>query len=198
MVNQRPQAELLELWFADCRDTGKGRNELWFGGGRRFDDELRQRFGELHAEAIRGELDRWADTPHGLLALVLLLDQLSRNLHRGTAAAFAGDAAALRLARAAVERGWDRTMHPFERAFLYLPFEHSESLEDQEQSVRLFTALRDETGGAFDTEEALRYALEHRNAIVRFGRFPHRNACLGRHPTPEEQHYLTTAPRYGQ
>lgn len=190
--------ELLDFWFGKSRESGMGRDDVWFGGGDALDAELRQRFGELHSAAMRGELDSWADTPQGVLALVLLLDQLSRNLHRGTAAAFAGDAAAVRLARATVEQGWDRQLHPYERAFLYLPFEHSETPDDQRESVRLFTQLRDDSGGSFGSGEGLRYALEHQKVIDRFGRFPHRNACLGRESTAEELQYLENAPRYGQ
>ena len=135
--------------------------------------------------AKQGALDDWADTPHGGLALLILLDQLSRNLHRGTAEAFAADAKARAIARDMIARGFDQALTPVERMFVYLPFQHSEDLADQDASVRLFEALR-----ATLDDQTCDYALRHRDVIRRFGRFPHRNAALGRTNTPDEDAYL--------
>ena len=133
-------------------------------------------------QEVRDELDSMANDPQGCLALIILLDQFSRNMFRGSAQAFAADEKALAHARTAVERGLDQQLPPFQRTFVYLPFEHSESLADQDRSVALFEALGDEN--TYD------YAVRHRDIIVRFGRFPHRNVILGRESTPEELEFL--------
>jgi uncharacterized protein (DUF924 family) len=187
--------ELLEVWFGTLDEDGiapPDRRKRWFAGDPAFDEELRRRFGDLHEQACAGELDRWAQTPRGRLALVLLLDQLSRHLHRGMAEAFAADAHALALARGALARGEDRELALCERAFLYLPFEHAEDLAAQEISVERFAELAaiapERARPLF--EEFLDWAVRHRDVIARFGRFPHRNAVLGRATTPEEQAWL--------
>lgn len=168
---------LLDFWFSDAA------RPHWFGATAEFDRELAQRFGALHRRAAAGALDDWAGTADGALALVLLLDQCSRNLHRGRAEAYASDAHARRIARDAIAQGFDHQLESEGRAFLYLPFMHSESLEDQEYSVRLFV----EAG-----LDNARYALHHRDIIRRFGRFPHRNGALGRASTAEERAYLAS------
>ena len=151
-----------------------------------FDEELRGRFGELHAKAARRELEGWRDSPEPMLALVILLDQLSRNLFRNDARAFAQDAHARECAGQALSRGDDLELLPVQRTFLYLPFEHSESLDDQERSVDLMRSL-----DAFaETRGMSGYAVRHCDVIRRFGRFPHRNAALGRASTPEEAEFL--------
>lgn len=178
---------LLGFWFADGPDTYR---LTWFKQDDAFDAACRDGFGELVAPARDGALDGWAETPRGALALLLLLDQLPRNLHRGSAAAFASDAHARTVARQAVlARGFDRALPNAARIFLYLPFEHGEALADQDLSVALFEGLRDDpthakAGGTID------YAWRHRAVIQRFGRFPHRNAALGRGSTPAEQAWL--------
>jgi uncharacterized protein (DUF924 family) len=193
-----PRAEaLLAFWFGPLDGDGLAAPERaarWFDGGPAFDRELAERFGADHGEARAGRLDRWADLPRGRLALVLHLDQLSRNLFRGSADAFGTDAHALALARGGLARGEDAGLAPIERVFLYLPFEHSEALEDQEVSVARFRALAEaappharETFAAY-----LDYAVRHRDVIARFGRFPHRNAVLGRASTAEELAFLAT------
>lgn len=159
----------------------------WFRKDTAFDETIRQRFAALVERALAGELDPWAATPDGLLALLVLLDQFPRNLFRGQARAFAGDARALGLARAAVARGDDRRLHPVQRVFVYLPFEHAEDLTAQDESMRLFTALATESPSHADT---LEWARRHREVILRFGRFPHRNAALGRADSTEEAEYL--------
>ncbi|MFL1460894.1 DUF924 family protein [Roseococcus sp. DSY-14] len=179
--------EVLDFWFSDGPGTPR---KAWFVRDDAFDDAIRQRFAALLAPAREGVLDGWADTAEGALALLLVLDQFPRNLHRGTPLAFAFDARAREVARRAVlGRRQDQALTPTQRVFLYLPFEHSEAMADQDLSVALFEGLRDSPphrmpGGAID------YAWQHRRVIRRFGRFPHRNAALGRPSTPAEQAYL--------
>lgn len=188
-----PRADdLLAVWFADGPDAIR---KLWFRKDDAFDATLRERFGDLLAPAREGALDAWAVSPRGALALALLLDQLPRNLHRGDAAAFASDPAALRLARRAVlERRLDLRLTATERVFLYLPFEHSEALADQHLCVALCEgALRDHPAHAAPGS-TIEYAWRHRAVVARFGRFPHRNAVLGRDTTPEEAAFLGAHP----
>ena len=166
-------ADVVAFW----RDAGPAK---WFRKDDAFDREFTQRFLPAHEAAARGELDDWARSPDGVLALCILLDQFPRNAFRGTARMFATDAKAREVARAAVEAGWDRHVEPPLRQFLHLPFMHSERLEDQERCVQL----------ASGDEESRRWALHHRDIIRRFGRFPHRNALLGRESTPEEMRFL--------
>ena len=158
----------------------------WFAKDKAFDEAIRLRFEPVHHAAARGEYDHWAETAQGALALLILLDQFPRNLYRGSAHAFATDPKARAIARAAVEAGFNHQVEPPLRPFFYLPFEHSEDPEDQALSCRLCAAHRDETGDA----ETLKWAEIHREIVERFGRFPHRNPCLGRATTPEEQTFL--------
>lgn len=178
---------ILAHWFADGRNTPR---KAWFLRDDAFDCGIRERFGALLGPARQGALDAWAETPSGALALLLVLDQFPRNLHRGTAEAFAADAHARAIARQAVlVRQHDRVLTPTERVFLYLPFEHSEALAEQDLSVALFEGLRDSAphrapGSSID------YAWRHHAVIRRFGRFAHRNAALGRGNTADETAYL--------
>lgn len=172
-------AEILDFWFAE--DTAK----RWFVRDPSFDDEVRTRLADWFERAAAGGLDDWCETAAGCVALCLLLDQVPRNLFRGQSQAFATDAAALAVARHAVDHGLDLKLTQPQRLFLYLPFEHSESLADQDESVRLIGAL-DENPTWKD------YAIRHRDVIARFGRFPHRNAALGRRNTAEETAFLAT------
>lgn len=196
--------EILELWFgsSDVRaDADPAKRVLWWGGGPALDAEIRERFGALHARALAGELDGWADTPPGRLALIVLLDQLSRNIHRGRAGAFAGDGAAQRHALAAIAAGEDRALGPDQRGFLYMPLEHAEDLALQERSVALFTALAADLPPERQAagETLVDFARRHRDIVARFGRFPYRNAVLGRESTPEERAWLATDPEtFGQ
>jgi uncharacterized protein (DUF924 family) len=179
---------ILDCWFGtpDSATFGKDR-KLWFARDAAFDAVLRERFGGLLEAAGQGALDAWAHTPLGALALVVLLDQFSRNIHRGTARAFATDDHALRIARQMVVNGFDlRLPHLFHRAFAYLPFEHSESFDGQRESLRLFEPFQGQPGSA----SYYRSALRHAQVIERFGRFPHRNALLGRASTEEEVAFL--------
>lgn len=170
-------ADLLAFW----RDAGPA---CWFARDAAFDARCAAFLDDHHA-AARGERDGWASTADGALALVLLLDQIPRNVFRDSAHAFATDALALRHADAAIAVGHDRAVDPALRVFFYLPFEHSEALADQDRAVALVEAL-DGAQAATYTD----YAHRHREVIVRFGRFPHRNRALGRDSTPEEQAWL--------
>ena len=158
----------------------------WFAKDDAFDGAIRERFEALHVTASRGDLTDWAGTAEGALALLILLDQFPRNLYRGSAHAFATDPLAYAIARRAVEQGFDQASAPELRPFFYLPFEHSERTQDQDRSVELCAALRDATGD----KSTYDWAVVHRDIIRRFGRFPHRNRCLGRATTPEEQAFL--------
>ena len=168
-------AQLVAFW----REAGP---KKWFLKDEAFDASIRERFATLHARAAAGELEHWGETPEGTLALFLLLDQFSRNLYRGSAQAFAQDERARRIARHAIEAGFDLEVDPAVRTFFYLPFEHSEAIADQELCVRLSHQLSD--------RDLLRWARIHEEIIRRFGRFPHRNKALGRHTTPAEQTFL--------
>jgi uncharacterized protein (DUF924 family) len=161
------------------RDAGP---DKWFVKNDAFDREITERFGALHAEAGAGKLDAWATTPEGALALLILLDQFSRNMFRGDARTYAADPYARAVADRALARGFDRAVAPALRTFFYLPFMHSEALADQERCVALYRAVGD--------TDSLRYAEDHAGIIRRFGRFPHRNIALGRTTTPEEQAFL--------
>ena len=179
--------QILAFWFADGPDTLR---KAWFLKDDAFDAAIRAQFGTLIPPARDGACDAWADTPHGALALLILLDQFPRNLYRGSAEAFAADAHARQMARRAVLRDrHDLALTPTQRVFLYLPFEHSEAMADQDLSVALFEGLRDAKPHA-EPNGAIDYAWRHRHVIQRFGRFPHRNAALGRESTAEELAYM--------
>ena len=168
-------AEVVGFW----RDAGM---DKWFRGGEAFDAECRARFLDAHFAAARRECEGWMDTAEGALALLVLLDQIPRNVFRGSGHAFASDGLALHYATRAIAAGFDAASEAGLRMFFYLPFEHSEDMADQDRAVALFAAL----GNA----NLLGYANAHRDVIARFGRFPHRNAALGRANTPDEQAWL--------
>jgi uncharacterized protein (DUF924 family) len=170
--------QVLEFWFDPALDSGQ-RNKRWFGKDPTFDAEIRRRFLTLYEKGAAGQLDAWKDSSRECLSLVILLDQFPRNMFRGEARAFAADAKARDAARALLPRAGE--LSPDERLFAWLPFEHSESLDDQNLACNLIAPLG---------EELLRYAERHREIIERFGRFPHRNAILGRASTPEEMEFL--------
>lgn len=156
--------------------------DKWYRKDEAFDRELRARFGALHREAGRGAMDGWAKTPEGAVALLIALDQFSRNLFRGLPETFAQDAKAREVARRALDAGFDRRIDGPLRQFFYLPFMHSEAIADQERCVALCHSLPD--------PGSLPYARDHARIIRRFGRFPHRNAVLGRYTGPAEQAFL--------
>jgi uncharacterized protein (DUF924 family) len=177
--------DVLDFWFGPVGRRGPARPE-WFRKDAKFDAAIRERFGETHRAAAAGELEAWRASPEPMVALVVVLDQFSRNLHRDDARAFAQDAHALDCAREALARGDDLALLPVQRQFLYLPFEHSEDLADQDRCHALMASLE-----AFpETRGLTEWAEKHRVIIRRFGRFPHRNAALGRPSTPAEREFL--------
>jgi uncharacterized protein (DUF924 family)/predicted DNA-binding protein with PD1-like motif len=181
--------QVLDFWFgAPGSEAHLQTRDAWFRKSEAIDRDIRERFAHEIEAALRGDLRAWEATPQGTLALILLLDQFTRNGFRNTPRAFEGDAQALQLARRLVHQGLDRQLAPVQRWFVYMPFEHAEDIAAQDESVRLFTELA-QAGPGFDS--ALDYAHRHRDVIARFGRFPHRNAILGRDSTPAEQEYLS-------
>jgi len=169
--------DVLDFWFQEAGPAN------WFGGGPAFDEEVTRRLRSLYDAAAAGELSGWAETAPGALALCILLDQAPRNIFRGQAQAFATDAAALGIARTAIAREQDLMLSDEQRLFVYLPFEHSERIEDQREAVRLI-------GNRTRNPTLLDYACRHLAVIAQFGRFPHRNAALGRASTAAELAYL--------
>ena len=175
-------AEVIAFW----RHAGYQR---WFVRDAAFDAQCRTQFIDAHFAASRRELDGWMADARGALALVLLLDQMPRNIFRGSAHGYATDPLARHYAAGAIDAGFDHEVDPALRIFFYMPFEHSEEMADQQRAVALTTALGD---ASFS-----RYAIAHRDVIARFGRFPHRNAALGRISTPEEQTWLDAGGGFG-
>ncbi|MEG3438425.1 DUF924 family protein [Pannus brasiliensis CCIBt3594] len=178
---------ILDFWFGkvDSPEYGKPRRE-WFQKDPVFDDRIRSNFLPLYRQAATGALDSWKNDPLSCLALIITLDQFSRNLFRGKPEAFATDELALSHAKHAVERRFDRSLLPVQRWFIYLPFEHSENIEEQRRGIELWKSLADDP----DSAEPIDYAYRHLAVIDRFGRFPHRNSILGRMTTPEEEEFL--------
>lgn len=183
-----PWQPVLDFWFLPEGHPGHLRiRPEWFQKNAEFDEAIRSRFGTLVEDAVSGALTEREQTTHGALARILLLDQFTRNIWRGTARAFAGDTQALDIARRLFAHRHDRAMAGVERQFVYLPFMHAEDLPSQEQSVALYEALAAEHPEHADSLDSIR----HRDIVARFGRFPHRNEQLGRRSTPEELAFLT-------
>lgn len=184
-MGDSPQ-DVLDFWFAP--DSA----ERWFARDDAFDGLIRDRYAGVLDAAARGALDHWADTPAGWLALLIVLDQFSRNIHRNDPHAWAQDAKARELALAGIGRGQDERLTSLQRVFAYLPLEHAEDPELQRQSVALFRRLLEQAVPDMRErfESYLDYAQRHREIIARFGRFPHRNAVLGRPSTPDELAWL--------
>ncbi len=178
---------ILEFWFGHEEPIPSDHQQRWFQPDPVFDRTCLERFKAFYEAAAAGLLDEWERQASGCLALVILLDQMPRNMFRDTARSFATDALALSRARAAIKAGLDRELPPLQRVFLYMPFQHSEDINDQEDSVVLFRGLSQEH---HECTDFLRYAESHREVIRRFGRFPLRNAALGRPSTPDELSYL--------
>lgn len=175
-------AEVLSFWFGEPLAMRKA----WFTKDPAFDAEIRSRFLPLYEQAAADRLEVWRESAASCLALILVLDQFPRNMFRGTPRAFATDAQALQIAKGAIAQHLDQQLPPIQRFFFYLPLEHSENLNDQTESVRLYEQFRDipELADTYD------YAIRHRDVIERFGRFPHRNSILARASTPEEIEFL--------
>ena len=180
--------EVLDFWFGQEGDPEYGQfREEWFRKDPSFDARVTEQFADLYEEAAGGNLDGWRDDAESCLALVILLDQFPRNMFRGDGRTHAEDSRALGASEYAVEHALDRELPAFQRMFLYMPFMHSESVEDQRRSVEMFERLAGEEGAP----DVVSYAVAHRDIVERFGRFPHRNEILGRETTPEEAVFLT-------
>ncbi len=193
MVSQ--SKHVLEYWFGpsgSAVEVAGRQRKLWFGKSPANDEAIKQQFAATLVAAAAGQLDHWAHTPRGRLALVIVLDQFPHHVHRDQPLAFATDPQALALSLSALEAGEDRHLTPIERVFLYLPLEHAESNALQNQSVALYETLAlaaaTEERALFDN--FLDYARQHRDVVARFGRFPHRNAILGRPSTADETEFL--------
>jgi uncharacterized protein (DUF924 family) len=188
--------EILEFWFGPQEGRGwdfdPARYELWFGRSEETDRLVTARFGEDARAAAEGKLDHWAETPHGRMALLILLDQFPRHIHRGKPEAWAQDPKAQALVLEGLELGHDQALSPIERSFFYLPLEHAEDRELQARSVALYRTLADAAPDAVRDRylSFLDYAIRHQVIVDRFGRFPHRNAILGRESTEEEKAFL--------
>lgn len=176
-MSESPQG-IVAFWFSDAVSP------LWFKSTPEFDNELRERFESVWQQAAAGKLDSWAESAVGALALVILLDQIPLNIYRGEARSFSTEAKAREVAGHAIDKGWDTALPNEQKAFLYMPLMHSESLADQDRSVALY-----ETAGL---EYNLKFAKHHRDIVRRFGRFPHRNDILGRQNTEAEAAYLAS------
>jgi len=177
--------EILDFWFGEPPPAERVE---WFRKTPSFDATIRESFGSTIAAACAGAFGEWSHDPHGALARVIVLDQFTRNVYRGTPGAFSGDARALATSEGAIADGFDQRLGPYERWFLYMPFVHSEDRAIQERAIALFTALAAETG----VDAPLPWTKRHADVIRHFGRFPHRNAILGRVSTPEEVAFLAT------
>jgi uncharacterized protein (DUF924 family) len=175
MAQSSDPGDVVSFWLAQDK-------KAWFSANPTFDAEVWHRFADLLDQAKSGNIDHWAESPKGALALVILLDQMSRNIYRDRPEMYAADGKALAIAESAIAQGFDEALAANERAWLYMPFMHSEDLEDQEKSIALFSRS--------GLSENLPFAIHHADIIRRFGRFPHRNAILGRHTTPEEAAFL--------
>ncbi len=179
--------EVLEFWFGkpDSEDYGQPR-QVWFRKNKEFDEEVKSRFLSIYQQAVEGQLQHWEETAEGCLALIIVFDQLPRNMFRNKPEAFASDYLALKYANKAIEQNFDSSLLPIQRWFIYIPFEHSENLEDQRTCVQLFSSLEHHPESA----NTIDYARRHLEVIERFGRFPHRNIILGRESTQEELEFL--------
>ncbi|UYN95070.1 MAG: DUF924 domain-containing protein [Enhydrobacter sp.] len=183
--------EILDFWFLPLANHGHGKErEIWFRSTPAFDAEIVEQFAGALGRAVRGECDSWVQSPDGALALIVLCDQFPRHIHRRTALAYRGDGKALWAARRALARFYPALFPPAMRVFFYMPFQHSESLADQELGCALFEVM--------ENDENMKYAIEHRDIVARFGRFPHRNDVLGRASSEAELKFLKSANRFGQ
>jgi uncharacterized protein (DUF924 family) len=188
------QQEILDFWFGSDYVPEEGEPEFrkeWFIKDEAFDRRIEEQFAEDLERAIRGEYDDWAETPRGRLALIILLDQFSRNLFRGSPRSWSQDLLALKLSLEGIDKGHDLELGVVERGFFYLPIEHSEDIHLQNLSVEKFGELLEIAPEIAGGENGLYdYAVRHRDVIEQFGRYPHRNEVLGRPNTPEEEEFL--------
>jgi uncharacterized protein (DUF924 family) len=195
--------EVLRFWFGELKsatDIDASKSKLWWSGGGAIDAEIKERFGTLVDRALDGKMRNWTESARGSLALVILLDQFTRSLGRGTAKAFAGDAAALAVCLEAIDKGFDRLLRPIERSFLYMPMMHAENQMMARRSLDAFERLSREIAALGGNHPDFRsHAVMHADIVLRFGRFPHRNEALARATTPEESEFLASGgPSFGQ
>lgn len=188
-------ALITAFWLGPALESPEAalaRKDWWYRGGPAVDDEIRLRFGRQVDEACAGGLTEWEATSQGAFAMILLLDQFTRNLFRGTADAWQGDPRAFGIVNRAIDGGLDRALHPVERIWLYHPFHHSERLADQDRGLEILSALREESPDAWKpyVEQSIKGWTRHRNIVAEFGRFPHRNLILGRESSPAELDYI--------
>lgn len=198
-----PWTELVADWFGETLDSPAAiaaRGDWWFKADDERDAMLKSKYGELVEHCASGAMYRWLEKPEGRLAMIIALDQLPRNLFRGSPRAFAYDAYTTALCLSAVHTGQDRILKPVQRVFLYMPLQHFEDLQGQDTGIALYERLaRENSEWPVFREEFLSFARVHRDIIARFGRFPHRNRVLGRQNTPAEEQYLAgDAPTFGQ
>jgi uncharacterized protein (DUF924 family) len=203
MSDKQTISTIIKFWFAEIGDgfDVSLQHKLWYGGGVETDEKITSKFGELMEKALAGELSHWSNNTQGVMALVLLIDQFTRNIYRGQATAFSGDEQAKEVVKNALKKGVDRKLTMVQRSFLYMPLEHSEQLIDQQFCVQLFTSLLAEApvDGVEVIKSSLDHAVKHLNIIELFGRFPHRNKVLGRSSTRQEIDYLNDGgARFGQ
>lgn len=170
--------DILTFWFDEAGP------DKWFEQSNGFDQKIEDRFGVLAHQARDGKLETWSETPRGCLALIILIDQFSRNIHRGSPLTWSADVHGLALTRLALDRGYDKDLDHEERKFMYMPLMHSENLEDQDRAVALFQQLA--ADGAENGEITVEFAIRHRDIVADYGRFPHRNEILGRQSTAKE------------
>lgn len=188
--------EVIAYWFgpdADPATVAAAKSKLWWGKSEETDREILERFGPSLERAAAGELDAWCETPRGTLALIIVLDQFSRVIHRGTGRMFENDARAQGLCTGLLDREADRALPPIHRVFAYMPLMHAETVDLQERGVQAFERLADEADAEASKEtfaNFVKFAVMHRDIVARFDRFPHRNALLGRASTPEELEFL--------
>lgn len=190
-MNSSIIADITAFWLADSLDgpeNAAARRDWWYKGGVPVDDEIRARFGDMVLRACDRELMSWQETTDGVLALILLLDQFTRNLYRNTIDAYAGDPCGFEIVNHAIDEGLDKALHPVARIWLYHPFHHSEAVTEQERGLGLLRALRQEADPAWHTyvERSIKGWTRHRDIVAEFGRFPHRNEVLGRTSTEAE------------
>jgi uncharacterized protein (DUF924 family) len=195
--------DVLEFWLGDALQRGwpsQSRSALWFGGGKEQDAAIARRFGDRVTQALDGGLTEWENDALQRLALVIVLDQFTRNVFRGQGKAFEGDARAQALVGDALQRGWDLQLPDTGAVFLYMPLMHAEDLALQDTCVRCFESLlaRAPAERQQDVQNHVAFAVKHRDIIARYGRFPYRNAALGRTSSAQEEEFLRTGPRFGQ
>jgi uncharacterized protein (DUF924 family) len=194
-LNIETISEIVTFWLGsslDSPEAASDRRDWWYKGGALVDDDIRARFGHLIPAACAGELMAWQSTANGALALILLLDQFTRNTYRNTPRAYGGDACAFEVVNRAIERKLDTALPPVSRIWLYHPFHHSEDVEEQDRGIVLLNELRQEAASEWRAyvDRSIEGWTRHRDIVARFGRFPHRNAVLSRASTDEEYDFL--------